>query len=183
MIKYFNWKSYTENETQLFCTWSYCLTRLSPWPQRRTLASLIFWKIKVSSLLSLSLLTLHSLHTTTRHFYVYVPSLRSPLSFSEMRRTPSYRRRSLTSDPRSTPDRIPYSPSSSYSDPSTGQKSSSGRSVVAVAARSVAGAFVSCFTPPEIKSSVSFAGSEEFRAPSGNSISVTFSFKNLSWVW
>nr|XP_028953600.1 calmodulin-binding receptor-like cytoplasmic kinase 2 [Malus domestica] len=83
-----------------------------------------------------------------------------------MRRTPSYRRRSLTSDPRSTPDRIPYSPSSSYSDSSTGPKSSSGRSVVAVAARSVAGAFVSCFTPPETKSSVSFAGSEEFRAPS-----------------
>ncbi|TQD99569.1 hypothetical protein C1H46_014795 [Malus baccata] len=83
-----------------------------------------------------------------------------------MRRTPSYRRRSLTSDPRSTPDRIPYSPSSSYSDSSTGPKSSSGRSVVAVAARSVAGAFVSCFTPPETKSSVSFVGSEEFRAPS-----------------
>lgn len=96
-----------------------------------------------------------------------------------MRRTPSYRRRSLTSDPQSTPDRIPYSPSSPYNDASTGQKSSSGKSVVAVAARSFAGAFVSCFTPPETKSSVSFAGSEEFRAPFGNSISVTFSFQEF----
>lgn len=132
----------------------------------------LFWKIKVFSLLSLSLDFTQL--TTTRHFYVYVPSQRSPISLSEMRRTPSYRRRSLKSDERSTPDRIPYSPSSSYSDASTGQKSSSGRSVVAVTARSVAGAFVSCFTLPETKSSVSFAGSEKFRAPSGNFISVTF---------
>ncbi|XP_050146755.1 calmodulin-binding receptor-like cytoplasmic kinase 2 isoform X2 [Malus sylvestris] len=95
-----------------------------------------------------------------------------------MRRTPSYRRRSLTSDPRSTPDRIPYSPSSSYSDSSTGPKSSSGRSVVAVAARSVAGAFVSCFTPPETKSSVSFAGSEEFRAPSGKPTKSLYNVSN-----
>ncbi|XP_048446142.1 calmodulin-binding receptor-like cytoplasmic kinase 2 isoform X2 [Pyrus x bretschneideri] len=83
-----------------------------------------------------------------------------------MRRTPSYGSRNPTSDPRSTPDRIPYSPSSPYSLSSTGQKSSSGRSVVSVAARSVAGAFISCFTPPETKSSVSFGDSEEFKAPS-----------------
>lgn len=38
--------------------------------------------------------------------------------------------------------------------------------MVAVAARSFAGVFVSCFTPPETKSSVSFADSAEFRAPS-----------------
>ncbi|XP_068328996.1 calmodulin-binding receptor-like cytoplasmic kinase 2 [Pyrus communis] len=83
-----------------------------------------------------------------------------------MRRTPSYGSRNPTSDPRSTPDRIPYSPSSPYSLSSTGQTSSSGRSVVSVAARSVAGAFISCFTPPETKSSVSFGDSVEFNAPS-----------------
>ncbi|BBG97552.1 hypothetical protein Prudu_006725 [Prunus dulcis] len=86
-----------------------------------------------------------------------------------MSRNPSYGRRRPSSDSRSTPDRFPYSPSPSspYSVASTERKSGSGRGVVAVAARSVAGVFVSCFTPPETKSSVSFADSAEFRAPSG----------------
>ncbi|PQM38762.1 calmodulin-binding receptor-like cytoplasmic kinase 2 [Prunus yedoensis var. nudiflora] len=92
-----------------------------------------------------------------------------------MSRNPSYGRRRPSSDSRSTPDRFFYSPSpspspspsSSYSVASTERKSGSGRGVVAVAARSVAGVFVSCFTPPETKSSVSFADSAEFKAPSG----------------
>ncbi|KAL5572904.1 hypothetical protein UlMin_022501 [Ulmus minor] len=62
----------------------------------------------------------------------------------------------------STPERIPYSPSSAYSDTSIVRK----RNPVAVAARSVAGVFVSCFTPPETHSSKSFVGSVEFKAPS-----------------
>ncbi|KAM5555408.1 calmodulin-binding receptor-like cytoplasmic kinase 2 [Rosa sericea] len=84
-----------------------------------------------------------------------------------MRRTPSYgRHRNSSSDARSTPDRLPYSPTPSYySDASTARKSTSGQSAVAVAARSVVGVFVGCFTPPETKSSVSF-DSEEFRPPS-----------------
>ncbi|XP_061996232.1 calmodulin-binding receptor-like cytoplasmic kinase 2 [Rosa rugosa] len=82
-----------------------------------------------------------------------------------MRRTPSYgRHRNSSSDARSTPDRFPYSPTpSSYSDASTARKSTSGQSAVAVAARSVVGVFVGCFTPPETKSSASFGDSEEFK--------------------
>ncbi|XP_050386869.1 calmodulin-binding receptor-like cytoplasmic kinase 2 [Argentina anserina] len=82
-----------------------------------------------------------------------------------MRRTPSYGRRNHSSDARGTPDHLPYaSPAlSSYSDASTARKSSA----VSVVARSVVGAFVGCFTPPEPKSSASFAdSSEEFRPPS-----------------
>ncbi|XP_041001363.1 calmodulin-binding receptor-like cytoplasmic kinase 2 [Juglans microcarpa x Juglans regia] len=76
--------------------------------------------------------------------------------------------RKSTFGARRTPERVPYSPSSAYSDVSTaGTSSSSGRSRVAVAARSVAGVFVACFTPPETKSSTySVADSEEFKAPS-----------------
>lgn len=35
------------------------------------------------------------------------------------------------------------------------------------AVRSVAGVFVSCFTPPDSTSSKKFADSDEFRTPSG----------------
>lgn len=83
-----------------------------------------------------------------------------------MSRNPSYRRRDPSSDARSTPERFPYSPASCYSDASTARKSTSGQSAVAVAARSVAGVFVACFTPPETKSSASFSNSEEFKPPS-----------------
>ncbi|PON97338.1 Serine/threonine protein kinase [Trema orientale] len=72
------------------------------------------------------------------------------------RRNPSSRSR------RNTPDRIPYSPSSAYSEASSVRS----RSSVADAARSIAGAFVACFTPPETKSSRSFVDSEEFKAHS-----------------
>ncbi|XVF22512.1 hypothetical protein REPUB_Repub12eG0179000 [Reevesia pubescens] len=68
---------------------------------------------------------------------------------------------------RSTPDRFAYSPSSSsYSESSASKKSGSGRNPVTVAARSIAGAFVACFTPPDKDDSKNFGVSEEFRAPS-----------------
>ncbi|XP_059456076.1 calmodulin-binding receptor-like cytoplasmic kinase 2 [Corylus avellana] len=75
-------------------------------------------------------------------------------------------RRNPSSGLRSTPDRVPYSPA--YSEASSARSSSSSsRSRVAVAAKSVAGVFVACFTPPEDKSSTnSFADSAEFKAPS-----------------
>ncbi|KAF3441527.1 hypothetical protein FNV43_RR15441 [Rhamnella rubrinervis] len=75
---------------------------------------------------------------------------------------PQYSRRRRSSDSRSTPDRVPYSPSSYYSDASSVRS----RNPVAVAARSVAGVFVACFTPPETKSSKSITDSEEFKSPS-----------------
>ncbi|XP_062156178.1 calmodulin-binding receptor-like cytoplasmic kinase 2 [Alnus glutinosa] len=80
--------------------------------------------------------------------------------------TPEYGRRNPSSGVRSTPDRAPYSPA--YSEASTARSSTSGsRSRVAVAAKSVAGVFVGCFTPPESKSSTnSFADSVDFKAPS-----------------
>ncbi|KAL6130972.1 hypothetical protein ACLB2K_069350 [Fragaria x ananassa] len=84
-----------------------------------------------------------------------------------MRRTPSYgRRRNTSSDAGTTPDRLPYAspaPSSYSNASSTASKSSA----VAVAARSVVGVFVGCFTPPDTRSSASFAdSSEEFKPPS-----------------
>ncbi|KAF4386681.1 calmodulin-binding receptor-like cytoplasmic kinase 2 [Cannabis sativa] len=74
------------------------------------------------------------------------------------------RRNSSSSSRTSMQDRIPYSPalSSAYSDTSSVRS----RNSVADAARSIAGVFVSCFTPPETKSSNSFADSEEYRAHS-----------------
>ncbi|KAH1130105.1 hypothetical protein J1N35_001483 [Gossypium stocksii] len=50
---------------------------------------------------------------------------------------------------RSTPDQFPYSPISSYSVSSSSRKSGSGRNPVTLVARSIVGAFVDCFTPPE----------------------------------
>ncbi|PON68070.1 Serine/threonine protein kinase [Parasponia andersonii] len=75
----------------------------------------------------------------------------------------SYGRRNPSSRSwKNTPDRIPYSPSSAYSEASSVWS----RSSVGDAARSIAGAFVACFTPPETKSSRSFVDSEEFKAHS-----------------
>ncbi|EXC35100.1 putative leucine-rich repeat receptor-like protein kinase [Morus notabilis] len=74
----------------------------------------------------------------------------------------SYGRRNPSSHSRYTPDRISYSPSSAYSEASGGRS----HNAVAAAARSVAGAFIACFTPPETKSSKSVADSEEFKAHS-----------------
>ncbi|XP_062090373.1 calmodulin-binding receptor-like cytoplasmic kinase 2 [Humulus lupulus] len=72
------------------------------------------------------------------------------------------RRNSSSRSRTSMQDRIPYSPSSAYSETSSVRS----RNSVADAARSFAGVFVSCFTPPETKSSKSFADSDEFGAPS-----------------
>ncbi|KAJ6400609.1 hypothetical protein OIU84_016119 [Salix udensis] len=77
-----------------------------------------------------------------------------------------YGRRTPASGAGSTPDRVPYSPSpSSYSSASTVKK----RNPLSVAAKSMAGVFVACFTPPEPEpnSSKDFGYSEELRAPSG----------------
>ncbi|GMN44975.1 hypothetical protein TIFTF001_014159 [Ficus carica] len=71
----------------------------------------------------------------------------------------SYGRRNPSSHSRSTPSRISESPSSTYSEAS----STGSRSAVAAAARSVAGVFVACFTPPEINGSKSIAEPEEFK--------------------
>ncbi|KAJ4837401.1 hypothetical protein Tsubulata_042696 [Turnera subulata] len=60
----------------------------------------------------------------------------------------------------STPDRVPYSP---YSDASTVKK----RNPLAAAARSFAGIFVACLTPPETTAPKNFGDSEEFKPPSG----------------
>ncbi|KAF2315285.1 hypothetical protein GH714_038703 [Hevea brasiliensis] len=62
----------------------------------------------------------------------------------------------------SMPDGFRYSPTSSYSDVSTVRK---GNPLV-VAAKSVAGLFVACFTPPETTDSKNFGDSEEFKPPS-----------------
>ena len=76
-----------------------------------------------------------------------------------------YSRRTRASGAGSTPDRVPYSPSSSYSSASTVKK----RNPLSVAAKSMAGVFVACFTPPEPEpnNSRDFGYSEELRAPSG----------------
>ncbi|KAI3764425.1 hypothetical protein L2E82_14433 [Cichorium intybus] len=70
-----------------------------------------------------------------------------------------------------TPERVSYSPSPSPSSYSTNSsQSSSGRSRVRTAARSVAGVFVACFTPPEEEaphhSSSAFGGSDAFSSTS-----------------
>ncbi|GLT46583.1 hypothetical protein SLA2020_203270 [Shorea laevis] len=73
------------------------------------------------------------------------------------------RRWNPSSGERSTPDRLPHSPSFSESSTSS-RKSNSSRNPVSVAARSVAGVFVACFTPPE--TTKNFTDSDEFKAPS-----------------
>ncbi|KAA8520656.1 hypothetical protein F0562_014912 [Nyssa sinensis] len=67
---------------------------------------------------------------------------------------------------RSTPDRVTNSPCSFYSTSSSSHKSTSQRNPVKIAARSVAGAFITCFTPPETKPSKGVHDSDEFKAPS-----------------
>ncbi|KAK3009619.1 hypothetical protein RJ639_013804, partial [Escallonia herrerae] len=77
-------------------------------------------------------------------------------------------RRNRSSGVLSTPERGLQSPCSTYSSSSSStHKSASGKNPVKIAARSVAGVFVACFTPPEDESSHKSAGSNEFRAPSG----------------
>ncbi|KAJ6872868.1 calmodulin-binding receptor-like cytoplasmic kinase 2 [Populus alba x Populus x berolinensis] len=83
--------------------------------------------------------------------------MKSPRS-RNARRTPAY-------GVGYTPDSVPYSPtSSSYSSGSTLKK----RNPLSVAAKSMAGVFVACFTPPEPEpnSSKDFGYSEELKAPS-----------------
>uniref|UniRef100_A0A6M2F5Q1 non-specific serine/threonine protein kinase n=1 Tax=Populus davidiana TaxID=266767 RepID=A0A6M2F5Q1_9ROSI len=83
--------------------------------------------------------------------------MKSPRS-RNARRTPAY-------GVGHTPDSVPYSPtSSSYSSGSTLKK----RNPLSVAAKSMAGVFVACFTPPEPEpnSSKDFGYSEELKAPS-----------------
>ncbi|KAI4355105.1 hypothetical protein L6164_003910 [Bauhinia variegata] len=87
--------------------------------------------------------------------------MKSPTSYTR-------RRNSSSGHPRSTPDRLAYSPSYASSEVST-VKSNSGRNPVAAAARSVAGIFVACFTPPETNNSKSFAESEPHSVVSNES--------------
>ncbi|KAL3737616.1 hypothetical protein ACJRO7_019193 [Eucalyptus globulus] len=82
-------------------------------------------------------------------------------------------RRTPTADARSTPDRSPYSPSSTYSSASASAssatasgKSRSGNNPVSTAVRSIAGAFSGCFVPPEPDGARSYGVSEELRTPS-----------------
>ncbi|XP_059634199.1 calmodulin-binding receptor-like cytoplasmic kinase 2 isoform X2 [Cornus florida] len=67
----------------------------------------------------------------------------------------------------STPDRMTKSPSSVsvYSSSSSAYKSTPGRAVK-IAAKSVAGVFVACFTPPEVKTSKNWDDSFEAKPPS-----------------
>ncbi|KAJ7962423.1 Receptor-like kinase [Quillaja saponaria] len=80
--------------------------------------------------------------------------------------TTDYARRNPSSGARSTPDRYGYSQSSAYSDSSTERKSNSGRNAATLAVRSVAGAFIACFTPPETEKSKNQLDSEEFKSSS-----------------
>ncbi|KAH1080950.1 hypothetical protein J1N35_020711 [Gossypium stocksii] len=81
--------------------------------------------------------------------------------------TSSSRSRNPSSGIRSTPDRSTYSPSFSSYTASTASRS--GRNPVKVAARSIAGAFVACFTPPETDDSNNLKVFNEFGAPSAAS--------------
>ncbi|KAE9445562.1 hypothetical protein C3L33_22539, partial [Rhododendron williamsianum] len=66
-----------------------------------------------------------------------------------------------------TPGRREQSPCSVYSSSSSSSKKSSyRRNPVKIAAMSVAGAFVACFTPPETKIESKFGDSNEYPAPS-----------------
>ncbi|KAI4355106.1 hypothetical protein L6164_003910 [Bauhinia variegata] len=96
--------------------------------------------------------------------------MKSPTSYTR-------RRNSSSGHPRSTPDRLAYSPSYASSEVST-VKSNSGRNPVAAAARSVAGIFVACFTPPETNNSKSFAESE----PHSGSL-ISFIFLLFRWLF
>ncbi|KAA8516073.1 hypothetical protein F0562_019252 [Nyssa sinensis] len=77
-----------------------------------------------------------------------------------------YGRRNPTSAVRNTPDSLRSSPRSLYSSSSSSHKSTSSLNQVRIAARSVAGAFVACFVPPETKTAKNFADSDELQAPS-----------------
>ncbi|XVF80103.1 hypothetical protein PTKIN_Ptkin15bG0043500 [Pterospermum kingtungense] len=82
--------------------------------------------------------------------------------------TTSSRSRDHSSGLRSTPERSAYSPISySYASRNSG----SGRNPLRVAARSIAGTFVACFTPPEPDTAPgkNFGVSDEFRAPTETS--------------
>ncbi|TYI73900.1 hypothetical protein E1A91_D07G162300v1, partial [Gossypium mustelinum] len=67
---------------------------------------------------------------------------------------------------RSTLDQFPYSPISSYSVSSSSRKFGSGRNPVTLIARSIVGAFVDCFTPPEPDGYKKVGDSGEIRVPS-----------------
>lgn len=75
----------------------------------------------------------------------------------------------------STPDRLTYSRSSTYSTSSSSQRSNTGKNPVKIAAQSIAEAFVACFTPPpshpENKSSSNFGDSDSSKARSDGSSS------------
>lgn len=124
---------------------------------RYTLDSHAFEKLKSH------LLAQHQ-EPTTRHF-----STPQGLSLAETMKNPNlmYGNRNHGSGARRTPDRLTYSPSTVDYDASSIQKSRSGRNPMMMAVKSVAGVFVSCFTPPETTSSKNFGDSDEFRAPSG----------------
>ncbi|KAK8693539.1 hypothetical protein V6N13_071117 [Hibiscus sabdariffa] len=83
--------------------------------------------------------------------------------------TSSSRSRNPSSGTRSTPDRFANSPgfsSYSVSAPLEPRKPDSGRNPLTAAARSIAGACVACFTPPETDEMNKLKVSNEFGAPS-----------------
>ncbi|XP_050236607.1 calmodulin-binding receptor-like cytoplasmic kinase 2 isoform X1 [Mercurialis annua] len=78
----------------------------------------------------------------------------------------AYGGRRAKSVARSTPDRFQYSSTSAYSDASTVKKH---QNPLFLAAKSLAGVFISCFTPPEPVSTTTsdhFNDSEDFKPPS-----------------
>lgn len=72
--------------------------------------------------------------------------MKSPNKFSGGRSTPSQ-----------TPDRVSNTSSSAYSSSSSSHRPNSNRNPVKIAARSVKGVFVACFTPPESQNSRDFS--------------------------
>ncbi|KAF8380196.1 hypothetical protein HHK36_027678 [Tetracentron sinense] len=72
----------------------------------------------------------------------------------------------FSSDGRKTPLGSEFSQSPAYSEVSSCRRPGSGRNPVIIAARSVAGAFGACFTPPETRTCKKIGDSDEFKPPS-----------------
>ncbi|TKY63943.1 Calmodulin-binding receptor cytoplasmic kinase 2 [Spatholobus suberectus] len=79
--------------------------------------------------------------------------------------SPYHHRRRSSSDHRSTPGRVPASPSYASSELSTSTVSGR-RNPFATAAKSFSGMFAGCFAPPESDNSKSLGDSEEFKSSS-----------------
>lgn len=111
--------------------------------------------------------TFNSVDATLSTANFLSPKMKSPAPTSTTHR----RRRNLSSDHRSTPERFGYSPA-----PSHASSVVTRRNPVAAAVRSVTGIFTACFTPPEANSSKSFIDSEEFKSSSGSLVFFFFNF-------